>query len=159
MPYTPNTERIAKNTLLLYLRMGLMMCINLYTSRIVLHALGVEDFGIYNVVGGVIVMFSFITDSMTASTQRFLTFELGSGNKEKLHAVFVTSIHIHLLITLLIIFLGETIGLWFFMEKMVIPRAFSSLKILLYDLSNVVGNRFRKYQIGLIAQHRFPLEF
>ena len=121
MPYTPNTERIARNTILLYFRMGLMMCINVYTSRIVLHALGVEDFGIYNVVGGVIFMFSFITDSMTASTQRFLSFELGSGNKEKLHAVFVTSIHIHLLISLLIIFLGETIGLWFLMEKMVIP--------------------------------------
>ena len=121
MSYKPDNVRLAKNTLLLYFRMILMMCINLYTSRIVLHTLGVEDYGIYNVVGGVIVMFSFITDSMTASTQRFLSFELGSGNKDKLHAVFVTSIHIHLLISLVVIILGETIGLWFLMEKMVIP--------------------------------------
>ena len=121
MSYKPDSARLAKNTLLLYFRMALMMCINLYTSRIVLDTLGVEDYGIYNVVGGVIVMFSFITDSMTASTQRFLSFELGSGNKDKLHAVFVTSIHIHLLISLVVIILGETIGLWFLMEKMVIP--------------------------------------
>ena len=121
MPYTPSNSRMIRNTFLLYFRMVLMMCINLYTSRMVLHILGVEDFGIYNVVGGIIVLFSFLTDSMTASTQRFLTFELGSGNKEKLHAVFVTSINIHLIITLLVIILGETVGLWFLMEKMVIP--------------------------------------
>lgn len=121
MSYKPDSARLAKNTLLLYFRMALMMCINLYTSRIVLDTLGVEDYGIYNVVGGVIVMFSFLTDSMTASTQRFLSFELGSANKERLHAVFVTSIHIHLIITLVIIILGETVGLWFLMEKMVIP--------------------------------------
>lgn len=121
MPYTPSSTRLMKNTILLYFRMILMMCINLYTSRIVLHALGVEDYGIYNVVGGVVVMFSFLTDSMTASTQRFLTFELGSGNKQRLHEVFVTSIHIHFIISLIIIVLGETVGLWFLKEKMVIP--------------------------------------
>lgn len=121
MAYTPSSSRLMKNTILLYFRMILMMCINLYTSRIVLHTLGVEDYGIYNVVGGVVVMFSFLTDSMTASTQRFLTFELGAGNKQRLHEVFVTSIHIHVIISLLIILLGETIGLWFLNEKMVIP--------------------------------------
>ena len=98
-----------------------MMCINLYTSRIVLHTLGVEDYGIYNVVGGVVIMLSFINDSMTASTQRFLSFELGSGNKRKLSEVFSTSINIHLVISLVIVFLGETVGLWFLHEKMVIP--------------------------------------
>ena len=121
MSYTPSSARLMKNTILLYFRMVLMMCINLYTSRIVLHTLGVEDYGIYNVVGGVVVMFSFLTDSMTASTQRFLTFELGADNKQRLHEVFVTSIHIHVIISLIIIVLGETIGLWFLNEKMVIP--------------------------------------
>ena len=121
MSYTPSSSRLMKNTILLYFRMILMMCINLYTSRIVLHALGVEDYGIYNVVGGVVVMFSFLTDSMTASTQRFLTFELGTGNKQRLHEVFVTSMHIHFIISLMIIVLGETVGLWFLNEKMVIP--------------------------------------
>ena len=67
MSYTPDNVRLAKNTVLLYFRMILMMCINLYTSRIVLHTLGVEDFGIYNVVGGVVVIFTFLTDSMTGS--------------------------------------------------------------------------------------------
>ena len=101
--------------------MALMMCINLYTSRIVLHTLGVEDFGIYNVVGGVVVMIGFINDSMTASTQRFLSFELGAGNKQKLREVFATSINIHLIISLLIVLIGETVGLWFLHEKMIIP--------------------------------------
>ena len=121
MAYTPSSSRLMKNTILLYFRMILMMCINLYTSRIVLHTLGVEDYGIYNVVGGVVVMFSFLTDSMTASTQRFLTFELGTGNKQRLHEVFITGIHIHIIISLMIIVLGETIGLWFLNEKIVIP--------------------------------------
>ena len=121
MSYIPSSSRLMKNTILLYFRMILMMCINLYTSRIVLHTLGVEDYGIYNVVGGVVVMFSFLNDSMTASTQRFLTFELGSGNKQRLHEVFITGIHIHVIISILIIVLGETIGLWFLIEKMVIP--------------------------------------
>jgi O-antigen/teichoic acid export membrane protein len=119
--YTPDGARLAKNTVLLYFRMFLMMCINLYTSRIVLHTLGVEDYGIYNVVGGVVVMLEFINDSMTASTQRFLSFELGTGNKQKLREVFATSINIHLIISLIIVLLGETIGLWFLHEKMVIP--------------------------------------
>jgi O-antigen/teichoic acid export membrane protein len=119
--YTPDGARLAKNTVLLYFRMFLMMCINLYTSRIVLHTLGVEDYGIYNVVGGVVVMLEFINDSMTASTQRFLSFELGTGNKQKLREVFATSINIHLIISLIIVLLGETVGLWFLHEKMVIP--------------------------------------
>lgn len=119
--YTPDGARLAKNTVLLYFRMFLMMCINLYTSRIVLHTLGVEDYGIYNVVGGVVVMLEFINDSMTSSTQRFLSFELGTGNKQKLREVFSTSINIHLIISLIIVLLGETIGLWFLHEKMVIP--------------------------------------
>ena len=110
-----------KNTFLLYFRMALMMCINLYTSRIVLHTLGVEDYGIFNVVGGVIIMFSFISDGMMASTQRFLTFELGKGDKDRLHAIFMTSLHIHIILAIITIIIGETFGLWFVLEKMVIP--------------------------------------
>lgn len=121
MSYAPSHSRLLKNTILLYFRMILMMCINLYTSRIVLHTLGVEDYGIYNVVGGVVVMFSFLTDSMTASTQRFLSIELGRDNKKGLHEVFITSLHVHIVISLIIFALGETVGLWFLNEKMVIP--------------------------------------
>lgn len=121
MTQISNNKRIAKNTLLLYFRMIFMMAVSLYTSRVVLDALGVEDFGIYNVVGGVITLFSFVNGAMSSSTQRYITFELGKGNTSQLQKVFQTSMNVHLLVALLILFLGETTGLWFFYEKMVIP--------------------------------------
>lgn len=133
--YKPNSGRMLKNTIILYIRMALMMCISLYTSRVVLQALGVEDYGIYNVVGGVVVMFSFLNDGMTVSTQRFLTFELGRGNKERLNEIFVTSLHIHLIISATIVLLAETVGLWFVMEKLVIPPDRQVAAMWCYQLS------------------------
>jgi O-antigen/teichoic acid export membrane protein len=121
MAYTPNSGRMLKNTFILYFRMALMMCISLYTSRVVLQTLGVEDYGIYNVVGGVVVMFTFLNDGMTVSTLRFLTFELGKDNQKRLNEIFVTSLHIHLVISAVIVLLSETVGLWFLTEKLVIP--------------------------------------
>ena len=103
-----NNKRIAKNTLLLYIRMFLMMGITLYTSRVVLQMLGVDDFGIYNVVGGIVVLFSFINNAMVASTQRFLNFELGRNNVDEARKVFAASLNIYLIIVLLFIFLSET---------------------------------------------------
>ena len=135
MSYTPSSSRLMKNTFLLFFRMGLLMCINLYTSRIVLEALGVEDFGIYNVVGGVVVMLGFINDSMTNSTRRFLNFELGTGNKQRLHEVFVTSLNIYLIISVLVVILGETIGLWFVLEKMTIPQERMTAALWCYHIS------------------------
>lgn len=117
-----NNKRIAKNTLLLYVRMLFMMAVSLYTSRVVLNTLGVEDYGIYNVVGGVVAMFGFINASMSSATQRFITFALGKGDRENLQKVFSTSLQIHLLISLIIVLLGETLGLWFMSEKMQIPE-------------------------------------
>ena len=90
-----NTKRIAKNTLMLYIRMLFGMLVSLYTSRIVLNALGVEDYGIYNVVGGFVAMFSLVSSSLSASVSRFLTFELGRGNMDRLKRVFTTSVSIH----------------------------------------------------------------
>lgn len=118
-----NNKRIAKNTLLLYVRMLFMMAISLYTSRVVLNTLGVEDYGIYNVVGGVVAMFGFINSSMSSATQRYITFALGKGDFGNLQKVFSTALQIHVLISVLIIILGETIGLWFMYEKMQIPAA------------------------------------
>lgn len=135
MSYTPSSSRLMKNTILLYFRMALLMCINLYTSRIVLETLGVEDFGIYNVVGGVVIMLGFINDSMTVSVRRFLNFEMGTGNKNRLHEVFVTSINIFAIISLLTVILGETIGLWFVMEKMVIPPERMNAALWCYHIS------------------------
>ena len=88
MSYTPSSSRLMKNTILLYFRMALMMCINLYTSRIVLHTLGVEDYGIYNVVGGVVASLSFLNSSLGASTQRFLNYEMGLKDNADLSKIF-----------------------------------------------------------------------
>lgn len=116
-----NNKRIAKNTLLLYFRMLFMMAVSLFTSRVVLNTLGVEDYGIYNVVGGVVAMFGFINGSMSSATQRYITFALGKGDKENLQKVFCTALQIHVLIAVLIVVLGETVGLWFMYTQMQIP--------------------------------------
>ncbi len=116
-----NNIRIAKNTLLLYFRMLLIMGIMLFTSRVVLNTLGVEDYGIYNVVGGIVAMFGFINGSMSSATQRYITFALGKGDKQRLSTVFSTTLQIHTLIAAIIVLLGETIGVWFLYNKMQIP--------------------------------------
>ena len=116
-----NNKRIAKNTLLLYFRMLFLMLISLYTSRVILNALGVEDYGIYNVVGGVVTMFSMLSGSLSAAISRFITFELGTGDKEKLKKVFSSSVTIQIGIATVVFGLAETVGLWFLNEKMVIP--------------------------------------
>lgn len=90
-----NNKRIAKNTLLLYFRMLFMMVVSLYTSRVILNALGVEDFGIYNVVGGVVVMFTVISGSLSAAISRFITYELAKGGQSKLNKIFSASVTIH----------------------------------------------------------------
>ena len=117
-----NNKRIAKNTMLLYGRMLLLMAISLYTSRVILNALGVEDYGIYNIVGGVVAMFSMLSGSLSAAISRFITFELGKGNKENLAKVFSASVTIQLGICAIVMLLAETVGLWFLNSKMVIPE-------------------------------------
>ena len=117
-----NNKRIARNTLFLYLRMLISMLISLYTSRVVLRTLGVEDFGIYGVVGGVVSMFSFLNSSMAGATSRFLTFELGKGDHARLKDTFSTALLEHVGISLLIVLIAETAGLWFLREKLVIPE-------------------------------------
>ena len=104
-------KRIAKNTLLLYFRMLFMMAVSLYTSRVVLNALGVEDFGIYNVVGGVVAMFSMLSGSLSAAITRFITYELGKDNQENLKKIFSSSVTIQMGLAILIIVVAEAIGL------------------------------------------------
>ena len=105
-----NNKRIAKNTLFLYFRMLFTMGVNLYTSRVILKTLGVEDFGIYNVVGGVVAMFAFINGSLTSGTQRFLTFQIGKNNFVGLKKIFSASLNTHIILALIILILAETIG-------------------------------------------------
>ena len=116
-----NNKRIAKNTLLLYVRTLFIMLVTLYTSRVVLNTLGIEDYGIYNVVGGVVAMLGFINASMSSATQRYITFALGKDDKENLQKVFSTALQIHIFIAVLIIILCETVGLWFMYSQMQIP--------------------------------------
>lgn len=116
-----NNKRIAKNTLLLYFRMLLLMAVTLYTSRVVLNTLGVTDYGIYNVVGGVVAMFSIISGSLSAAISRFITFELGRGDKDKLKRVFSSAVTIQFILAVIIILLAETVGIWFLNIKMNIP--------------------------------------
>ena len=97
------------------------MAVQLYTSRVVLNTLGVVDYGIYNVVGGLVTMFTFMNSAMVNSTQRYLTFELGRGDSSRLKTVFATSLGVHAIISFAIVLFAETIGLWFFYNKMIIP--------------------------------------
>ena len=119
--HAENTRRIAKNTLMLYVRMLFSMLVSLYTSRVVLNTLGVEDYGIYNVVGGFVAMFSLISNSLSASVSRFLTFELGRGDMERLKETFSTSLMIHLALAGLVFILAESVGVWFLNTQMTIP--------------------------------------
>lgn len=135
MDISYNNKRIAKNTLLLYFRMLFTMGVALYTSRIVLATLGVEDYGIYNVVGGVVAMFGFLNSAMSSVTQRYLTFELENGDFERLQRIFCTSINIHVFIAICIFILGETIGLWFLYNKMVIPESRMQAAMWVYQMS------------------------
>lgn len=116
-----NNRRIAKNTLILYCRMFLTMGVTLFTSRVILNVLGVEDYGIYNVVGGIVVMFSILTSSLSTAISRYLTYELGRGDRGKMAAVFSTSVNILVAAAVLIMVLTETGGLWFLNSYMNIP--------------------------------------
>lgn len=116
-----NNKRIAKNTLFLYFRTLLVMAISLYTSRVILSALGVEDYGVYNVVGGAVAMFGIVSSALSSSISRFITFELGKNDFSKLRKVFATSINIQIIISFIVFLVAESIGLWFLYNKLNIP--------------------------------------
>ena len=118
-----NTKRIARNTLMLYVRMLFGMLVSFYTSRVILSALGVEDYGIYGVVGGLVSMLSLVSLSLSGSISRFMTFELGRGDMVRLRQVFSTSLLIQIAIGIVVLLIGETVGLWFLNTQMVIPVA------------------------------------
>lgn len=117
-----NSGKIAKNTLALYIRMGFSMVVSLFTSRITLNALGVEDFGVFNVVAGVIALFSFLNTSMSSATSRFLTLELGKEGQKGLSKLFSISLFTHFCIGILIVLIMETFGLWMLNTQLVIPQ-------------------------------------
>lgn len=116
-----DNKKIAKNTILLYTRTFFVMIISIYTSRAVLHALGIEDYGVYQVVGGLVAMFSVVSTILTASISRYITFEIGSGNQERLYRVFSTCRIVLIILTFIVFVLTEIIGLWFLENMMNIP--------------------------------------
>jgi len=117
-----NNKRIAKNTTMLYFRMLLTMGVSLYTVRVILNTLGAADYGIFNVVGGIVTMFTFLSGSMASASQRFFAFELGRKNYEQLKKTFAITITIYVMIAIIILILAETVGLWFLNTQMTIPE-------------------------------------
>ena len=113
-----DNKRIAQNTILLYIRMLVMMFIGLFTSRIILQALGVSDLGLYSVCGGVVALFSFISGTLASGTQRFISFGIGEGDLEKLKKTFSCAMSLHLLIAVIIFIIGETLGVWYVYNKL-----------------------------------------
>ncbi|MDR3094996.1 MAG: hypothetical protein LBU62_10230 [Bacteroidales bacterium] len=116
-----NNRRIAKNTLFLTFRMALILLVSLYTVRVVLGALGKIDYGIYNVVGGIVTMFSFLTITMGSAAQRFFAVELGRNDMLQLKKTFSMTVIIYVIIAAVVLFLAETLGLWFLNTQMTIP--------------------------------------
>ena len=150
-------KRIAKNTLMLYIRMFFTMAVSLFTSRVILQTLGVTDYGINNVVGGVVTMFSFLNGAMASATQRYLNVDIAQGNKEHLRTTFRTAMQIHVLIALAIFVLAETVGLWFVLNKLIIPEDRMYAAMWVYQLSilaSMVGIISLPYDADIIAHER-----
>lgn len=132
-----NNKRIAKNTVFLYIRMIITMVVSLYTTRVVLQTLGVEDYGIYQTIGGFVMLLGYLNGALSAGSSRFLTYELGTGNIAKLRYTFSSVFWVHLIFAGIVLFFGETVGLWFVYEKLNIPEARMSAAIWAYHLSIV----------------------
>lgn len=130
-----NSKRIAKNTLYLYLRMLLVMFVSLFTVRIVLNALGAEDYGISNVVGGFVTLFAFLSSTLNSASLRFFSYSIGQKNYRKLSEYFTMSFWCYVLLAFIIIVLAETIGLWFVYYKLTIPEGRLSAAIIVYQCS------------------------
>lgn len=153
--YSEDNKRILKNIIALYLRQIITMLVALFTSRVIFRTLGEEDFGINNIVGGIVVMMSFLTNSLSGTTQRFLNVELGKGDKVKLKQVFANSLSLHVILILLILILAETAGLWFLKNKLVIPHERMNAAFWVYQFSVIsfTVNVFSAPFLGAIRAH------
>ncbi len=132
------SKRLAKNTLFLYGRLMFLMLISFYTSRVVLNALGVVDYGVCNVVGGILSLFAFVNSSMTLASNRFLSYALGTKDDAELRATFHTSFQLHALIAIAVVILAETVGIWYFNHYLNIPEARRGVAMLIYQFS-IIG--------------------
>lgn len=130
-----DSRRIAKNTIFLYVRLILVMGVQLYSSRVILDKLGATDYGLYYVVFGVIGLLSFLNGTLSSGTSRFITFELGKGDSERLRTTFSTTLISHILLAGVIFLLGETIGLWYANNVMVVPEGRMTAAMIVYQIS------------------------
>lgn len=155
-----SNKTIAKNTAFLYVRMLVVMVVTFYTARVILESLGASDYGIYNVVGGIVTMMAFLNGALGSSTSRFLTYELGKGNSEKLKQTFSASLNLHICVALIVLLVGETIGLWFFYEKMVIPDDRMTAAFWVYQFSivtTIINFTQVPYNASLIAHENMSI--
>lgn len=155
-----NNKRIAKNTFALYLRMLFSMCVSLYTSRVILETLGVSDFGIYSVVGGVVGLLGFLNSSLSGATSRFLTFELGKGDHAALRSVFSCSLAIHFAIALAVLIFAETAGLWLLENELTIPpeRLSAARAVLHFSVAGtMVGITQIPYTASILSHERMGI--
>lgn len=150
-----NTRRIAKNTLMLYVRMLFLLLVGLYTSRVVLNALGENDFGIYDVVGGVVAMFTIISGSLNSAVSRFITFELGKPDRSRLNKVYSTAVMIQLALAVVVVLLAEPVGIWFIRNEMTIDpsRIPAAIWVLHFSLASFVINMMSVPQMASITAH------
>lgn len=152
-----SNKRIAKNTLFLYIRTFVIMLISLYTSRVVLDTLGETDFGIYNLVGGIVVLFTFMNAAMSSATQRYLNYELGRNNTTETGRIFSMSLTVHFCIAAAVLILGETLGLWFVMTQLNLPpdRYDAAMWVYHFSLLGCCVNIIRiPYNACIIAYER-----
>lgn len=159
MPSADN-KRVAKNAVALTIRMIIATIVGLYTSRIVITALGVDDYGIYGVIGGVVGMASFLNASMSGATSRFITYELGTGNRERLNRTFSTALIIHIFIALVVAILAETVGLWFVNNKMNFPAGSMPAVNVLYQftiVSMMINFTQVPYSAAIIAHEKMNI--
>ena len=160
MSENSSNKRIVKNTMFLYVRMMVVMIVSLFTSRIILNTLGATDYGIYNVVGGIVTIVAFLNSALGGSTSRYLTFALGEGILEKQKKTFGAALNLHICIALLVLIVGETIGLWFFYEKMIIPEDRVSAALWVYQFSIVttmISFTQVPYNASLIAHEKMSI--
>lgn len=155
-----STNRIVKNTLMLYIRMFFAMIVGLYTSRVVIHVLGLSNYGLYSVVGGVVTILIFVNNTLTSGTQRFLNYALGEGDELKLKKTFSTALLMHLIIALFFVLICETAGLWFLNNKINIPEGRENAAFWVFQLSVLsifVLTVFVPYTSSIVAHEKFKI--
>lgn len=149
------SRRIARNTLMLYVRMFFLMLVGLYTSRVVLSALGENDYGIYNVVGGVVAMFAVISGALNSAVSRFITFEMGKGSEARMNRVYSTAVTIQIILSIIVAAVAEPVGIWFIRNEMTIApdRIPSALWVLHFSILSFVINLMSVPQMASITAH------